>query len=222
MEILGYEFRDDALIEEALTTPSCRMETPQARDNQRLEFLGDAVLGLLSAERVFTEFPDAPEGSLTMKRAHMVSTAALGAAARRLGLLERLRRNRGAGELPSGSKTLADAVEAVIGAAWLEGGMSAARQVFETLGLTANARLDDFSGNTKGELQMLAQRMTPPTVPEYETVGVQGPAHAPVFTVRVRVAGLGEATAEASSRKEAEMRAAARLLAECPGREGHG
>lgn len=222
MQILGYEFKSDALIEEALTTPACRMETPQARDNQRLEFLGDAVLGLLSAERVFTEFPDAPEGSLTMKRAHMVSTAALVAAAQRLGLIERLRRNRGAGELPSGAKTLADAVEAVIGAAWLDGGMPAARQVFEALGLTANARLDDLSGNTKGELQMLAQRMTPPTVPEYETIGVQGPAHAPVFTVRVRVAGLGEATAEARSRKEAETRAAALLLAGRSGREGHG
>ena len=91
VETIGYAFRDAALLEEALTTPAYRMDEPDARDNQRLEFLGDAILGLLSAERVFAEFPDEPEGALTVRRAHMVSSAALCAAAARLGLAGMLR-----------------------------------------------------------------------------------------------------------------------------------
>ena len=74
MEILGYAFRDESLLQEALTTPACRMDEPEVRDNQRLEFLGDAVLGLLSAERVFGAFPGEQEGALTVRRTHMVST----------------------------------------------------------------------------------------------------------------------------------------------------
>ena len=212
MEMFGYRFRNEALLEEALTTPSCRMENPKAHDNQRLEFLGDAILGLLSAERVFEEFPKDPEGSLTVRRAHMVSSSALCAAAARLGLAERLKRNRHAEALPDNSKTLADAVEAVLGAAYLDGGMDAARQVFAALGLTANAGLPEWAANPKGELQVRTQAMKPPRHPEYELVKTEGPAHAPRFTVRVAVDGLGEATAVASTRKEAESLAASKLL----------
>ena len=118
-ERLGYEFRRPELLAEALTTPALRMDAPDVADNQRLEFLGDAALGLLAAERLFAAFPDEPEGRLTVLRTHMVSSAALCAAAARLGLAAHLRRNRGAAELPSGAKTIADAVEAVIGAAYL-------------------------------------------------------------------------------------------------------
>ena len=212
MEMFGYRFRNEALLEEALTTPSCRMENPKAHDNQRLEFLGDAILGLLSAERVFEEFPKDPEGSLTVRRAHMVSSSALCAAAARLGLAERLKRNRHAEALPDNSKTLADAVEAVLGAAYLDGGMDAARQVFAALGLTANAGLPEWAANPKGELQVRTQAMKPPRHPEYALVKTEGPAHAPRFTVRVVVDGLGEATAAASTRKEAESLAASKLL----------
>ena len=81
MEIFGYRFRNGALLQEALTTPACRMDEPEVCDNQRLEFLGDAVLGLLSAERVFKAFPGDQEGPLTVRRAHMVSSPALCAAA---------------------------------------------------------------------------------------------------------------------------------------------
>ena len=212
MEMFGYRFKNEALLEEALTTPSCRMENPKAHDNQRLEFLGDAILGLLSAERVFEEFPKDPEGSLTVRRAHMVSSSALCAAAARLGLAERLKRNRHAEALPDNSKTLADAVEAVLGAAYLDGGMDAARRVFAALGLTANAGLPEWAANPKGELQVRTQAMKPPRHPEYELVKTEGPAHAPRFTVRVAVDGLGEATAAASTRKEAESLAASQLL----------
>ena len=214
MEMFGYEFRDAALLETALTTPSYRMDRPEAADNQRLEFLGDAVLGLLSAERVFAEFPDDPEGPLTVRRTHMVSSAALCEVAARAGLAARLRRNRGAAELPKNAKTLADAIEAIIGAAYLDGGFAAAKQVFDALELSANAAEDEWSGNPKGELQVRAQAMKPPRHPAYELLKTEGKAHEPVFTVRVTVDGVGSATASARSHKLAESLAAAELLKE--------
>ena len=214
MEIFGYEFKNEALLEEALTTPAYRMDVPDAKDNQRLEFLGDAVLGMLSAERLYAEFPKEQEGPLTVKRTHMVSAAALCEAAMRHGLRERLRRNRGAAELPPNSKTLADAVEAVIGAAYLDGGLEAARTVFDKLQLESGSDDAEWGGNPKGEVQMRAQAMKPPRHPEYELVASSGKAHDPVLTVRVTVDGVGTATASAHNRKEAEAMAAAKLLSE--------
>ena len=213
MEIFGYTFKDEALLEEALTTPAYRMDVPAAKDNQRLEFLGDAVLGMLSAERLYAEFPEEQEGPLTVRRTHMVSAAALCEAAGRLGLAARLKRNAGAAELPRNAKTLADAIEAIIGAAYLDGGFAAAKQIFAALELSANAAEDEWSGNPKGELQVRAQAMKPPRHPAYELLKTEGKAHEPVFTVRVTVDGMGSATASARSHKQAESLAAAELLA---------
>jgi len=212
MEIFGYDFKNEALLEEALTTPSYRMDCPDAADNQRLEFLGDAVLGLLAAERLYAAFPKEQEGPLTVRRTHLVSSAALCEAAGRLGLAARLRRNRHATELPPNSKTLADAIEAIIGAAYLDGGFAAAHQVFDALALTEKAAEDEWSGNPKGELQVRAQAMKPPRHPVYELLNTAGKAHEPVFTVRVTVDGMGTATASARTHKQAESLAAAELL----------
>ena len=212
VEIFGYTFKNEALLEEALTTPSYRMDVPGAKDNQRLEFLGDAVLGMLAAERLYAEFPQEQEGPLTVRRTHLVSSAALCDAAGRLGLAARLRRNRCAAELPRNAKTLADAVEAIIGAAYLDGGFAAAKQVFEALALDANAAEGEWSDNPKGELQVKAQAMKPPRHPVYELLETAGKAHEPVFTVRVTVDGMGAATASARSHKQAEALAAAKLL----------
>lgn len=212
MEIFGYTFANEALLDEALTTPSYRMQFPEVQDNQRLEFLGDAVLGLLSAERLFGELPAEQEGSLTVRRTHMVSAAALCDAAGRHNLAERLRRNKGAEDLPRNSKTLADAIEAIIGAAYLDGGFPAAKQVFDALELSSNAERGKWSENPKGDLQIKAQAMRPSRHPEYVLLDTTGKAHEPVFTVRVSVEGVGEATARAHSRKEAETLAAAELL----------
>ena len=208
----GYTFEDGALLAEALTTPSYRMDFPGAKDNQRLEFLGDAVLGLLAAERLYGEFPREQEGRLTVRRAHMVSAAALCGAADRLGLASHLKRNKAASPLPRDAKTIADAVEAIIGAAYLDGGLAAARKVFDALGLKANAADALWSANPKGELQVRAQAQKPPVHPKYELLKTEGTAHEPVFTVRVSVEGFGEASASARSHKEAESLAAARLL----------
>jgi ribonuclease-3 len=212
MTIFGYTFLNASLIETALTTPSKKIENPLIRDNQRLEFLGDAVLGMLSAECVYHGYPKVKEGALTVKRTHMVSAAALCAAADRFEFTSLLKQNRGAAALPKNSKTIADAIEAVIGAAYLDGGYDAAKTIFDNLGLEAHAEGGEWSLNPKGELQIKAQAMTPPRHPEYTLVKTAGKAHQPIFTVKVAVDGMGEATAEAGSRKEAEALAAAELL----------
>lgn len=212
MEFCGHDFADAELLAEALTTPSCRMENPSVRDNQRLEFLGDAVLGFLAADLLFRSRPDEHEGPLTVMRTRMVSAAALAAAAERHGLSPRLRRNKGAEGQPFGAKTLADAVEAVIGAAYIDGGLDAARAVFGALGLAERADGDEWTENPKGELQVRAQALVPPRHPSYALLKTEGTAHEPLFTVEVSVEGMGSATASARSHKEAESRAAAKLL----------
>ena len=217
MEIFGYRFKNPALLATALTTPARKMDDPSAKDNQRLEFLGDAVLGLLSAERVYHGLPAVKEGALTVRRTHMVSSAALCAAAARFGFVPLLRQNRAAGELPPNSKTIADAIEAVIGAAYLDGGLDAAGMIFDALELESNAETGRWSVNPKGELQIKAQAMKPPRQPVYTLLKTSGMAHRPVFTVKVSVEGAGEAVAEAGVRKEAESLAAAELLGRIAG-----
>ena len=170
------------------------------------------MLGLLAADELYVARPRDSEGSLTVSRAHMVSSAALCAAAARHGLAARLKRNKSAEPLPPNSKTLADAVEATIGAAYLDGGLPAAKAVFDALELADLAKEGEWAGNPKGELQVRAQAMTPPRHPAYSLVKTEGKAHEPVFTVEVSVEGLGTARASARSHKEAESRAAARLL----------
>lgn len=212
MEIFGYKFKNPSLLEAALTTPARKMDNPASGDNQRLEFLGDAVLGLLSAERVYEVYPSVKEGSLTVKRTHMVSAAALCSAVAETGFAGMLKLNRGAPVPPPESKTIADAVEAVIGAAYLDGGFGAAKEIFETLRLAEKAAEGEWSSNPKGELQVRTQALTPPRRPEYTLVRVDGKAHEPLFTVKVFVDGIGEAVAQAGNRKEAESIAASILL----------
>jgi len=212
MRFFGHDFKNEALLLEALTTPSFRMDKPNAKDNQRLEFLGDAVLGLLAAERLFGAFPKEQEGPLTVRRTHLVSASALCAAAGRLGLADKLRRNRGAAPLPANSKILADAIEAIIGAAYLDGGFEASREVFEALSLSMQEVDAAWGGNPKGELQVRVQAMKPPRHPVYKLLKTEGPAHEPTFTAEVSVDGLGAATGSARSLRDAEQAAAANLL----------
>ncbi len=209
-EKIGYTFKDPALLDRALSTPSVRMVDPTAKDNQRLEFLGDAVFGLLSAERVFTQNPDDQEGLLTVRRTHLVSGAALAAAAEKLGLRNWLKRNIGAHEIPPQAKLLADALEAVMGAVWLDGGLAAARDVFTRLALPFDEKFNEWDDNPKGFLQTKAQAAH--QKPVYEVLDVKGTAHEPIVTVRVTVKGLGSAEATAISKTAAEVAAADALL----------
>ena len=211
-EKLGYAFVDEGLLELALTAPAYRMDHPHARDNQRLEFLGDAVFGLYSADSLFRKHPDDNEGALTVRRTRLASGAALAAAAESLGIRRLLRRNKGADPLPERSKALADAMEAVLGAVWLDGGEKAVRKVYDRLWPDTGGDFDEWGGNPKGRLQTIAQAMRPPRKPVYETLEVTGPAHAPHVRTKVCVEGLGEAEGEGSSHRAAETAAATELL----------
>jgi ribonuclease-3 len=209
-KIIAYEFRDKKLLIQALTTPARRMTEPDAEDNQRLEFLGDAVFGLLSASHVFHSFPEEKEGLLTVSRTHLVSGAALARAGEKLGLRKFLRLNRGAAELPENSKVFADALEALMGAVWLDGGIEAAEKLFKSLDLPFNKSISEKYSNPKGHLQVRAQAKR--RRPHYEVVSVEGPPHKPIVTVKVSIPSMGEATATAVSQHAAEVAAAKALL----------
>lgn len=208
---LPYSFKDSALLRMALTVPAPNRREP---DNQRLEFLGDAVLQLLVSERLYALYPEADEGALTDMRLHLVSGKALLGRAERLGMGARLaERNLG---LSWPAKALVDATEALVGAAWLDGGMEGARVLFDALFVNEDFRglrhCTGDSDNPKGDLQRLGQRRFREE-PVYAVLAVEGPPHAPRFRCS---AELGGETAEGlgSSRKAAEADAARRLL-EC-------
>ena len=211
-QILGYDFKDISLLASALVAPAVKMNHPDVQDNQRLEFLGDAVVGLLSAEALYAKYATEQEGRLTIHRAHMVSTSSLAAVAERIGLRKYVRVNHGATALPRNSKVLTDAMEAVMGAVYLDGGLDAARKVFVALPFGSEAEIDELSDNPKGLLQTVSQSYSKSLLPVYELVLQTGPSHCPQFTFSVSVKGLGSAVGTGGSRKAAETKAAENLL----------
>ena len=216
-ETLGYTFKDPTLLAQALVTPSIKQSDPKAQDNQRLEFLGDAVFGLLTADALYAAFPQEQEGPLTVRRTNLVSGRALAAVAERIGLREHLVRGTGLPPLPPGAKPLADAMEAVMGAVWLDGGIAAALQVFNKLDLAIRADLNEKRSNPRKYVQQLAQSRHPPQHPVYEVLRVTGPDHARTISVRVTIPRLASAEASAGSKAAAEAAAAAALLEKIEG-----
>ena len=208
---LGHRCRDAALLATALTHRSAG-----GSHNERLEFLGDAVLSLLVAEKLYREFPEASEGDLSRYRANLVNGESLADIAESLGFSERLR--LGAGELKSGGfrrrSTLADALEAVLGAIYLDGGLAAARGVLEPLyrGRLAGLKAAPLPKDAKTRLQEYQQDRALP-LPHYTVESITGEPHEQTFTVRCAVDGDAR-TAEGtgSSRRRAEQMAAAALL----------
>ena len=220
--MLSHPFRDPALRTAALTTRAHRGEHPDVlSDNQRLEFLGDAVLELISSRRLFERFPDAQEGELTVMRVRLTDETALAAVARRIGLGPELR--VGAGEERQGARAkdsvLSDAIEALLGAVYLDGGLEAAEAAFDRSFAPDIAALAGFGSaepvrwerNPKGHLQTLAAARFH-LEPVYAVLSREGPDHAPVFTAEVRVGDDLRATGTGSSRQKAEAAAAAALL----------
>jgi len=212
---LGHRFGDRALLERALTH---RSAAGPAASNERLEFLGDAVLGLLAAELLYRRFPQAAEGELSRRRAWLVRERTLAEIARELELGGLLR--LGPGELRSGGfrrdSILADALEALLGAVYLDGGLEAARAAVERLLGGHLARQPEPSAlkDPKTRLQEWLQARRRP-LPTYRVVGVAGAEHARRYTVACEVEGLDEPTVgEGSSRRRAEQAAAERALAE--------
>jgi ribonuclease-3 len=215
---LHYAFRNEVLLVTALTHKSFANETPGGvEDNQRLEFLGDAVLSMAAAEALMERLPDAPEGVLTQRRAALVNEGSLAELARSIDLGAALRLGRGE-ELSNGrdrSSTLCDAVEAVLGAVFLDGGFEVARNVI--LGLIRD-KLDEIVegtnlGDVKGTLQEILQAANQPN-PCYRLVGEEGPDHAKIFEVEITVDGRPLAKGRGRSKKEAEKDAALQALRE--------
>jgi len=209
---IGYSFRHRQLLTAALTHRSYRFENKGVEfDNQRLEFLGDAVLGLVSAAHLYETFGDADEGTLTHLRSSIASGKALAKVARRLHLGERLM--LGKGEERSGGRhrdsNLADVLESVIGAVYVDGGFKAADKMVRKLVMTElDSNTDNiWDQNPKGQLQEIAQRRWQCS-PYYRTAGERGPSHAKLFTVEVVLNDLPVGRGRGSSKREAEAKAA--------------
>ena len=213
-QAVGYRFRDRGLLEQAMTHTSRANEDVSGgvRDNESLEFLGDAVLGFIIADLLFSEFPDRDEGAKSKIKASLVSTAALARLSERLGLGDHLLLGRGEEKTGGRRKQalLADAYEALIAAVYLDGGIEHVRafvaREFATL-LEDAGRLGGGGQDYKSALQELVQSRNDP-LPEYRLVGTIGPDHRKLFQVEVAVNGEPLAEAMGSSKKEAEQEAA--------------
>jgi ribonuclease-3 len=205
---LGHQPNDLALFERALTHPSF------GRDNyQRLEFLGDRVLGLVMAEWLSELFPNEPEGLLSHRFTDLVSRAQCAMVARDLGLVDHLRLGKQAWDdgASQSDNILGDVTEGLIGALYLEGGVDAARSFIRRAWAPFVDSQSSAPRHPKSLLHEWAEGhgRTPPT---YKVIERTGPSHAPRFTVRASVKGYGEADGEGSSKQEAETAAATALL----------
>jgi ribonuclease-3 len=208
---LKVSFRNRKLLLQALTHSSYAHEHPTESDgdNERLEFLGDAVIELIAAGLLFKRKPPAGEGVLTLDRAAMVSTGALATVSRGLDLGDYLRVGRGV-ESSGGrdlDSLLANAFEALIGAIYLDRGLRAAEEVFGRLTEVPAEGLVNF----KGRLQELTQADSQ-GVPRYEVLEASGPGHRRHYLVQVRLAGVVLGAGEGSTRRAAEQAAAQKAL----------
>jgi ribonuclease-3 len=211
---IAYRFRDSGLLEHAMTHTSRANEDVSGgvRDNESLEFLGDAVLGFVIADRLFRDFPEFDEGQKSKTKATLVSTAALAQRAEQLGLGDHLLLGRG--EEKSGGRRkqalLADGYEALIAAIYLDGGVEQARAFIsrEFGPLLDGIRRHGLSeSDYKSSLQEYLQSHDYP-LPEYRVAGTIGPDHRKLFQVEVAVRGVSIASATGASKKEAEQEAA--------------
>jgi ribonuclease-3 len=212
---LGYEFKNRLWLEQALVHSSYAYECPQTGpSNERLEFLGDAVLNLIISDFLIASFPVASEGELSRLRAALVNARSLAGIAERLNLGGFLLLGRGE-ERQAGRKKpsmLADALEALIAAVYLDGGYESARIVVKNVFTDFNPRKENvLSGDYKTNLQEYTQKWQKVS-PEYKLLRQSGPAHDRVFEVEVWIAGTPLGRGEGKSKKQASQEAARRAL----------
>ena len=214
---LNYTFRDPALLSEALSHSSYANEHRSAglNSNERLEFLGDSVLGFVTAEFLFVQHPDLPEGDLTRIRAALVCEQSLYEVARKLDLGSYLKLGRGeeAGGGRKRTSILADATEAVFAAVYLDGGMEAASALIHRVLLDKEREevVEERRRDYKTQLQELVQRKSGSTL-SYEMIGATGPDHAKIFEAAVLLNGEPLSAGTGRSKKEAEQTAARAAL----------
>ncbi len=216
-EKLGYTFRNPQLLQAALYHSSYANEHRGhgIESNERLEFLGDAVLGLVTADELYRRHPDLPEGDLTRIRAALVCEESLHEVAQSLGLGAYLQLGRG--EESGGGRQrpsiLADATESVFAAVYLDGGMAEASRIIHHVLLDKEREeaVEERRRDFKTELQELVQRRSNQVL-HYEMIGSSGPDHAKVFEARVTINGVPAGTGSGRSKKEAEQAAACSAL----------
>ena len=209
-DVLLYTFDSPHLIERALTHTSLR-QSKSDPSYERLEFLGDRVLGLVIAELLLERFPGAAEGKLAPRLASLVSGRTLASVARSIGLGGYVMMSEGESAAGTRDRTsvLADCCEAVIGALYLDGGLDAARTFVRRLWLPLVEDVEPRVAKT--ELQEWLQGRGLP-LPEYRVVSQEGPPHKPVFTVELSVTGQDPVQATGSSKRSAELKAATAML----------
>ena len=214
---LNYTFRDPGLLSEALSHSSYANEHRSAglRSNERLEFLGDSVLGFVTAEFLFLQHPDLPEGDLTRIRAALVCEQSLYEVARKLDLGRYLKLGRGeeAGGGRERTSILADATEAVFAAVYLDGGIGAASALIHRCLLDAEKEevVEERRRDYKTALQELVQRQADQVL-TYRMIGEEGPDHDKTFLAEVLLNGTRVGTGSGHSKKEAEQSAAKAAL----------
>jgi ribonuclease-3 len=216
-ETIGYRFRDMSLLREALTHASGANH--RLVSNERLEFLGDAILGAIVCDMLFRRFPDYLEGDLTRIKSIVVSRRTCAKISQELGIDEFLIIGKGMGsQEQTPSSMMADVFESLIGAVYLDGGMEAARRfIVRHTGPEIDAAVDGQGGlNYKSNLQQVAQRQFGAT-PSYLLLDEKGPDHSKCFKISARIGSRSYAPAWGRNKKEAEQRAALNALCEIAG-----
>ena len=210
---IGRPFRKKALLREALTHTSVGERQKQTIDYERLEFLGDRVLGIVVAEHLFETFPDEGEDRLAPRLNALVNKDACARAARRIDLGAALILSTSEARTGGRNKDtiLADACEALIAAIYLDGGLKAARQFIETVWAEEFASAGEAPRDPKTTLQEWAAQRKRPN-PHYEVVERTGPDHAPYFVVEARVEGVEALRGAGGSKRDAEREAARAML----------
>lgn len=211
---IGHVFKDPDLLERALTHSSVGNGGAKIRDNERLEFLGDRVLNLLAAEQLTEVRPSAKEGELSRCMNQLVNSQTCARISRAIGLREALRVDASASKVGArdSDRVLGDACEAIMAALYLDGGLETARTFFRRFWVEEFEGLDaPQSKDSKTLLQEWAMGRGLPA-PDYVVVDSQGPSHAPIFTIEVRLPGYDAETAKGGSKREAEKAAAGLML----------
>lgn len=208
-KILGYEFKDDSLIREALTHPSLE----GGRSYQRLEFVGDRVLGLVIADWLYEIYPDMDEGGLASRHTNLVRRETCAKVALEMDLGPFIHMDKSTEDMGGRTREtiLADVCESILGAIYREAGHDVALELVRRFWKDRINHENVAVRDAKTLLQEWVQARGRPT-PTYVTLDRRGPAHEPIFTIAVRVNGSGEETAEGKAKREAEQIAAAKML----------
>jgi ribonuclease-3 len=206
--ITGHVFRDFGLMQRALTHSSAR---GASFDNERLEFLGDRVLGLVVTDMLFRAYPEATQGELAVRLSFLVSGAACAEIADEIGLTPLIHAEAGLRSRGRSRNVPADALEALIAALYLDGGMTAADAFVRRFWEPRARAVATIERDPKTELQEWAHKVAA-SPPIYQIDGRMGPDHEPLFSISVRVAGREPATGTGRSKREAEQAAALAML----------